>query len=157
MYSAKNVLLYYLYYCRNNAEKLKNLENLKTNWSKYHYPDSLIRQGFQEALSIPQKDLREPKNPSNENILPFITTFNPNNPNIYSTIKFPVNCLKNNNVIGFHNIKLIQSKRQPPNLKKLLTKAEFYRVRLTVVIKDVMLQLSLDQWSLQLQKRSNYF
>ena len=77
----------------NNAEKLKNLENLKTNLSKYHYPDSLIKQGFQKALSIPQKDLRKPKKPSNENILPFITTFNPNNPNIYSTIKFLVNCL----------------------------------------------------------------
>ena len=38
----------------NNAEKLKNLENLKTNLSKYHYPDSLIKQGFQKALSIPQ-------------------------------------------------------------------------------------------------------
>ena len=55
----------------------------------------------------------------------FITTFNPNNPNIYSTIKSSINCLKNNNVRGFHNIKLIQSKRQSPNLKKLLTKAEF--------------------------------
>ena len=36
-----------------------------------------------------------------------------------------VNCLKSNNVSSFHNIKLIQSKRQSPNLKKLLTKAEF--------------------------------
>ena len=69
----------------NNAEKLKNLENLKTNLSKYHYPDSLIKQGFQKAFSIPKKDLRKPKKPSNENILPFITIFN--NPNIYSTIK----------------------------------------------------------------------
>ena len=91
----------------NNAEKLKNLESLKSNLSKYKYPDSLIRQGFQKALSIPQKDLWKPKKPSNENILPFITTFNPNNPNIYSTIKSSVNCLKNNSVNGFHNIKLI--------------------------------------------------
>ena len=91
----------------NNPEKLNNLENLKSNLSKYHYPDSLIKQGFQKALSIPQKDLRKPKKPSNENILPFITTFNPNNPNIYSTIKSSFNCLKNNNVNGFQNIKLI--------------------------------------------------
>ena len=93
----------------NNAEKLKNLENLKTNLSKYHYPESLLKQGFQKALSIPQKGLRKPKNPSNENILPFIITFNPKNTNIYSTIKSSVNSLKNNNVSGFHNIKLIQS------------------------------------------------
>ena len=61
-----------------NTEKLKNLENLKSNLSKYHYPNSLKKQGFQRALSIPQKDLRKTKKPSNENILPFITTFNPN-------------------------------------------------------------------------------
>ena len=57
-------------------------------------PDSLIKQGFQKALSKPQKDLRKPERSSNENILPFITTFNPNNPNIYSAIKSSVNCLK---------------------------------------------------------------
>ena len=60
--------------------------------------------------------------------MPFITTFNPNNPNIYSTIKSSVNCLKNNNVSGFHNIKLIQSKQQSPNLKNFLTKAKFGEV-----------------------------
>ena len=77
---------------------------------------------------IPQKDLWKPKKLSNENILLFITIFNPNNPNIYSTIKSSVNCLKNNNISSFHYIKLIQSKHQSPNLKKLLTKAEFGEV-----------------------------
>ena len=125
---------------RITPQKLKNLENLKSNLSKYNYPDSLIKQGFQEAFSIPQKDLRKPKKPSNENTLPFITTFNPNNSNIYSTIKSSVNCLKNNRVSGFQNIKLIQSKRQTPNHKKFYLKQnleKFYRLRLTVVIKDV--------------------
>ena len=67
-------------------------------------------------------------------------TFNRNNSNIYSIIKSSVNCLKNNSVSGFLNINLIQSKHQPPNLKKLLSKAElvkFYPVRLTVVVKGV--------------------
>ena len=41
----------------NNAEKLKNLENLKSNLSKCHYLDSRIKQGFKKALSIPQKRL----------------------------------------------------------------------------------------------------
>ena len=35
---------------------------------------------------------------------------------------------ENNNVSGFHNIDLIQSKRQTPNLKKLLTKAKYGEV-----------------------------
>ena len=116
------------------------MENLKSSLSKYNYPDSLIKQGFQEALSVPQTNLRKPKKPPNRKILPFITTFNPNNSNIYSTIKSSVNFLKNNSVSGFHNIKLIQSKRQPPNLKKILTEAEYEEVlsgTVTVVIKGI--------------------
>ena len=66
--------------------------------------------------------------PSNENILPFITIFYPNNLNIYSTIRSSVSCFKNNNISGFHTIHLIQSKLQSLNLKKLLTKAEFGEV-----------------------------
>ena len=104
----------------NNAEKFKIL---KFNLSNYHYSDSLIKQGFQKALSILQKDIY--KKPSNESILLFITIFNPKNPNIYYNIKSLVNCLKNTNISSFHNIKLMQSKCQSPNLKKLLTKAEF--------------------------------
>ena len=106
---------------------MRNLENLKSNLSKYHYPDSLIKQGFQKALSIPQKDLRKHKKSSKGNIMPFIITLSPNNPNIYTT-KSSVNCLKNSNVSGFRKIKLIQSKRQSLNLKKLLTKVEFGEV-----------------------------
>ena len=34
----------------NNSHKLKNLEKLKSNLSKYHYPDLLIKQGIQKAL-----------------------------------------------------------------------------------------------------------
>ena len=58
----------------------------------------------------------------------FITTFNPNNPNIYSPIKSSVDYLKNNSVSGFPNIKLIQSKRQLHNVKKLLTNGEYREV-----------------------------
>ena len=104
------------------------MENLKSNLLKYHDPESITKQGFQKALSIPQKDLRKPKKPSNENILLFIITFNPNDSIIHRTIKSSVSCLRNNNVSGFYNIKLIQRKRQSPNVKKLLTKAEFGEV-----------------------------
>ena len=47
----------------NNGEKLRNLENLKSNLSKYHYLDSLVKQGFQKALSMPQKTYKNLKNP----------------------------------------------------------------------------------------------
>ena len=61
----------------NNTEKLKNLENLKSILLKYHYTDSIIKLRFQKVLSKPQKDLQKPIKPSNQNILPVITTFNP--------------------------------------------------------------------------------
>ena len=80
------------------------------------------------TLSIQKKDLRNPKKPPNENIMPFITTLDPNNPHIYSTIRSSVNCFKNNNVTSFHNIKVIQSKRQSSNLKKILTNTEIGQV-----------------------------
>ena len=115
----------------NNAEKLEKLENLISDLSKYHYPGSLIKQRFQKALSIPQKDLQKPKKLLNESILPFITTFNPSiDPIIIITLIF-IALLNPRFTVwkiimfsGFHNIKLIQSKRQILNLKKRLTKAE---------------------------------
>ena len=60
-----------------------------------------------------------------DGVLPFISTFNLNKPSVYKAIKNPVEVLKRNNVPGFQSIKLINSKQQPANLKKLLTKAEF--------------------------------
>lgn len=51
----------------NNIEKLKNLENLNFNLSRYHYPDSLINQRLQTAPSVTRKDLQKPKESSNEN------------------------------------------------------------------------------------------
>ena len=36
---------------------------------------------MKKALSIPLQELRAPKPISNDNSLPFITTYNPSNPN----------------------------------------------------------------------------
>ena len=47
------------------------------------------------------------------------------NPPVYNAIKNSVEFLKRNNVPGFKSIKLINRKRQPPNLKKMLTKTKF--------------------------------
>ena len=69
---------------------------------------------------------------SNDNSLPFITTYNPNNPNVYEMIDKSVECLKRNKVDGFENLSVIQSKRQEPNLKRILIKAEFYQKQVGV-------------------------
>ena len=57
----------------------------------------------------------------NNNNLTFISTFNPNNLKIFDLVKSGLNMLVENNVNGFKNIRLIHAKRQPPNLKGILT------------------------------------
>ena len=74
------------------------------NLSKYQYPKQLTEFGINKALSIPLQELRTPKTMSNDNSLPFITTYNPNNQNVYEMIEKSVECLKRNKVNGFENL-----------------------------------------------------
>ena len=86
----------------------------------------IIENGIQNALSISQEELRQVKQKSLKNIVPFVNTFNPNNMQVFNIIKSSVKFIKTNEVPGFgKELKMIQSRRQAPNLKKLLTKAEF--------------------------------
>ena len=76
-------------------------------------------------MSSSLQELRTPKTISNDKSLPFIKTYNPSNPNVYEMIEKSVECLKRNKVDGFENLNIMKSKWQAPNLKKILTKAEF--------------------------------
>ena len=95
----------------NIVAKMKHLENLKMNFSKYQYPKQLTEFGINKTLSIPLQELRTPKTLSNDNSLPSITTYNPNIPNVYEMIDKPVECLKRNKVDGFENVRVIKSRR----------------------------------------------
>ena len=83
-----------------------------------------------EQKNIPQEELRKVKPPeeNNNNInIACVTTYNPNNPNVLSTIKNTLPLLKQspqmNKIVD--KIKIRNSKRQPPNLKRILTRARF--------------------------------
>ena len=65
---------------------MKHLENLKMNLSKYQYPKQLTEFGSNKALSIPLEELPTSKTISNDNNVPFIITYNSNNPNAYEMI-----------------------------------------------------------------------
>ena len=86
-----------------------------------------------KLLSIPLQELRTPKTKSNANSQSFITTYNPNNPNVYEMIDKSVECLKRNIVDGFENLRVIKIKWQAPNFKKILTKAEFSQKQVGVL------------------------
>ena len=50
-------------------------------------PKSLIEASTFRAKDIPLQILRQPKSAKNEEIIPFIITYNPNNPNVFPIIK----------------------------------------------------------------------
>ena len=108
----------------NQQQKLRHLSELKEKLKKYDYSVNIITNGIKKSLEIPQNEFRKAKEKQRNEILPLISTFNPNNPPVYNTIKNSVKILKRN-VQVFESIKFITSKRQPPNLKKLLTISEF--------------------------------
>ena len=70
--------------------KLKELETLLT---EQQYPERIIKAGINKALKIPQNELRKKeekkkkKKQEKKKILPFISTFNPNNPKAFPIIK----------------------------------------------------------------------
>ena len=108
----------------NQQQKLRHLSELKEKLKKYDYSVNIITNGIKKSLEIPQNEFRKAKEKQRNEILPLISTFNPNNPPVYNTIKNSVKILKRN-VQVFESIKFITSKRQPPNLKKVLTISEF--------------------------------
>ena len=62
-----------------------------------------------------------------ENILTFVTTFNPNNPSIISQLQTNLTILKSSPKVRsvWEGTKIINSRRQPSNLKQLLVNSKF--------------------------------
>ena len=106
----------------------KRLEELEEFLIKRKYPLSLIEDAFQKAKSLDRSKLLNTKDTTEgTNIIPYVTTFNPQNPEIYTDIIQLKSILHRNEELHqcFRNKTILKSKRQPPNLKRLLTKAKF--------------------------------
>ena len=111
----------------NNEIKQKRLEELQQILTSQHYPKGLINEGISKANRIPRNQLRQVKQKANDKKITFISTHNPNNKNIFPTIKEVFKTLQNQESTKniFSSFNLIRSLRQPPNLKRLLTKAKY--------------------------------
>ena len=109
---------------------LVRLEELKMYLLKQKYPPALIEDSIQKIQSLKRKDLLKTYETSKDeenNKIPYVTTFNPHNPEIFPEIlKNKSLLLRNDRMKSIYaNKTILKSKRQPPNLKKLLTKAKF--------------------------------
>ena len=104
--------------------KLKELETLLL---EQHYPERIIKAGIRKALKIPQNELRNVKEQEKMKILPFISTFNPNNPKALPIIKQTLENLKTSYRMrnALKKVKFINCKRQAPNLGRILCKSSF--------------------------------
>ena len=106
------------------------LSELSSFLLRQKYPKNLIDSAIEKAKIIPIAELRKPtlKNmDENSSKIPLVVTHNPRNHKIFNTVKqcFPILQQSEtlNQLVKITDI--IHSRRQPPNLKKLLTKAKF--------------------------------
>ena len=110
------------------SNREKRLCELKAYLLQRGYPINVIRNGITKAKAIPRYELRQEKVRAElPEVIPYVSTFNPKHPEIYSLIHNNMSVLNNdqrmNRVITEN--KFIKSKRQSKNLKKLLTRAKY--------------------------------
>ena len=100
---------------------------MRNYFLKCGYPKSLIENGIHRAKLIPQEKLRETKTKNKDDTTAFVTTHNPNNPNLWPLVNTTIDVLKTNEKMNkvLNKTSIVNSKRQPPNLKRILTKAKF--------------------------------
>lgn len=113
-----------------NDLKLLRLDEMKKSLMLCKYPESLVNDGIKKALSVKREDLIKVKlnnKKNNDNHIIYVTTYNSNYDDNCNIVKPIFNTLKSNNATCqiFNNKNLLMSKRQPPNLKQILTNAKF--------------------------------
>ena len=88
-------------------------------------------------MDLNSKTLRIIKDIVQEDIIPLVSTFNPKNPEVFNIIKQNLPVLHEDRRMKelYSKYKFINSKRQPKNLKKLLTKAFFDSIPIDTRVK----------------------
>ena len=92
---------------------------LKHTLLKQKYPENVIDAGIQRALNLKRSQLRQVRQNPEDNVVTYVSTFNPKNLELFGNILQNFNILredqKMNDILQANTI--IKSKRQPPNLK----------------------------------------
>ena len=109
---------------------LKKKTELKT-LKQQKYPIALTENSIKRALQILLNELSKPKEKGTEEIIPFLSIQNPNNPNIFPVVRQTFENFQHSKTMSnvvFSSKKLINSMRQAPNLERLLCKSKFMPV-----------------------------
>ena len=91
------------------------------------YPTTLINKGLELVEKIPQRDLRNPKKHNSEKPLAYVTTYNKNNPELFTETMKNLEEHKNKDKIKeiLDTTKIIKSQKQTKNLKRILISSTF--------------------------------
>lgn len=104
--------------------RLKELRNTLVNLK---YPTNVIDNGLNKALSLNRNDLLKPIVKDKKSLIPFISTYNRQNFDIYQKVRLFQDILVNDDRMKavLKKNPIIKCYRQPPNLKNILCKAKF--------------------------------
>ena len=104
-----------------------NVKELRTILKTLKYPEMVVEKGIEKALAIPQDQLRSEKVKNNDDILPFISTRNSNNSNVFLRLREIYRNFQASKILGkiFAKGKVIDCERQPSNSKRPLWFSNF--------------------------------
>ena len=103
------------------------MQELKSFLLKQKYPHQIINYGLEKAMALDKDLLHNDKEKTEENVIAYVSTFNPKDPEMYHVIIENKPILQEDETMRniLSKFKFIKSKRQPYNLKRVLTKAKF--------------------------------
>ena len=67
---------------------INRMKELKLFLLKQNYPESLIDGGIEKAMKLEKSTLRTVKDRTEDQVMPYVSTHNPKNPEIYNVIQF---------------------------------------------------------------------
>ncbi|CAH3117113.1 unnamed protein product, partial [Porites lobata] len=106
----------------------RRLDDLKQILLRKQYPAEIIDYGVNKALTLTTEELRRVREQATENnLLCLVTTYNPNNPQVFQLVRRTLPMLNQNSSLKsiMSKTKVIHSQRQPRNLKRMLTNSYF--------------------------------
>lgn len=109
-----------------NSTLQKRIAELKLFLQKQKYPINIINLGIEKAMLLNRDILLQVKPKSTENIIPFVSTYNPKNPEMFNIIKNNLPILQQDECMKqiFSRFSFIKSKRQPKKSEKASNKSK---------------------------------
>ena len=87
----------------------------------------MIEKGIDKAMKLSKRELRILRKKTDNDIITYVSTFNPKNPELFNSIRRNMPILQEDETMNkiLQEFQIMKSKRQPRNLKKLITRAKF--------------------------------